>query len=329
MYKLTKTRKLRISEAKELNIDINFDNISTREIFNYIKNKKLELESNVEEQSSSSDTDSSSDSFFDQIVQGNNAQNVGENAEENTEKNIDTILDQTLTDWDISDNQNVIKDEMFYTDKDLLSKFKLEDLKEYLSKNFFTIEKKINIDNLKTFYNNIKGLCSIHFENCVILECVRETASRLRIRFNTFISSDTGKVYSNSYSNNYNCSFPKDIREEGRLYLINNDNIVLNNRNKPFYSIKKWNEIGVIYYDTVLINLIRYIKLYKKLQDKIEHDDIIKNNFKTDECCVCLSTNPEVIFVPCAHLCSCMECGQQLSKCPLCRRQITNRININ
>ncbi len=81
--------------------------------------------------------------------------------------------------------------------------------------------------------------------------------------------------------------------------------------------------------DTVLINLIRYIKLYKKLQDKIEHDDIIKNNFKTDECCVCLSTNPEVIFVPCAHLCSCMECGQQLSKCPLCRRQITNRINVN
>ena len=322
MYKLTKIRKLRISEANELNIDINFDNISTRGIFNIIKCKKLELlESNVEEQSSSSDTDSSSDLFFDQIVHGNNAQN--------TEENIDTILDQTLTDWDISDNQNVIKDEMFYTDTDLLNKFKLEDLKEYLSKNFFTIEKKININNLKTFYNNIKRICSINFENCVILECVKETASRLRIRFNTFISSDTGKVYSNSYSNNYNCSFPKDIREEGRLYLINNDNIVLNNRNKPFYSIKKWNEIGVIYYDTVLINLIRYIKLYKKLQEKIEHDDIIKNNFKTDECCICLSTNPEVIFVPCAHLCSCMECGQQLSKCPLCRRQITNRININ
>ncbi len=326
MYKLTKIRKLRISEANELNIDINFDNISTRGIFNIIKCKKLELlESNVEEQDVSSDTDSSSDSFFDQIVQGNNAQNAGQNIEED----IDTILDQTLTDWDISDNQNVIKDEMFYTDTDLLNKFKLEDLKEYLSKNFFTIEKKINIDNLKTFYNNIKGICSINFENCVILECVRETASRLRIRFNTFISSDTGKVYSNSYSNDYNCSFPKDIREEGRLFLINNDNIVLNNRNKPFYSIKKWNEIGVIYYDTVLINLIRYIKLYKKLQDKIEHDDIIKNNFKTDECCVCLSTNSDVIFVPCAHLCSCSECGNQVSKCPLCRRNITNRININ
>ena len=311
MYKLTKTRELRINEAKELNIDINFDNISTKGIFNIIKNKKLELENNVEEQSPSSESDSGSDTFFEQVI------------EQNVEQNIDETIDTT------TDIIEVIKDEMFYTDKDLLSKFKLEDLKEYLSKNFFTIEKKINIDNLKTFYNNIKGLCSIHFENCVILECVRETASRLRIRFNTFISSDTGKVYSNSYSNNYNCSFPKDIREEGRLYLINNDNIVLNNRNKPFYSIKKWNEIGVIYYDTVLINLIRYIKLYKKLQDKIEHDDIIKNNFKTDECCICLSTNPDVIFVPCAHLCACMECAQQLSKCPLCRRQITNRININ
>lgn len=315
MYKLTKTRELRINEAKELNIDIDFDNISTKGIFNIIKNKKLELENNVEEQSPSSESDSGSDTFFEQVIE----QNVEQNVEQNIEETVDTTTDII----------EVIKDEMFYTDKDLLSKFKLEDLKEYLSKNFFTIEKKINIDNLKTFYNNIKGICSINFENCVILECVRETASRLRIRFNTFISSDTGKVYSNSYSNNYNCSFPKDIREEGRLYLINNDNIVLNNRNKPFYSIKKWNEIGVIYYDTVLINLIRYIKLYKKLQDKIEHDDIIKNNFKTDECCVCLSTNPEVIFVPCAHLCSCMECGQQLSKCPLCRRKITNRININ
>ena len=39
-----------------------------------------------------------------------------------------------------------------------------------------------------------------------------------------------------------------------------------------------------------LKNLIRYIKLYKQLQDKIDHDDIIKNNFKTDECCICLCT---------------------------------------
>ena len=106
-------------------------------------------------------------------------------------------------------------------------------------------------------------------------------------------------------------------------------------------NMTKWNFCSIVFdMKTIDLRILKIrifnifllkfcIKLYKKLQDKIEHDDIIKNNFKTDECCVCLSTNPEVIFVPCAHLCSCMECGQQLSKCPLCRRKITNRININ
>ena len=62
--------------------------------------------------------------------------------------------------------------------------------------------------------------------------------------------------------------------------------------------------------------------LYKKFSKQI----------KSDECVICLSNPPNILFSQCGHLCVCEEC-EDISetergsvKCPLCRK--TNRIII-
>ena len=46
------------------------------------------------------------------------------------------------------------------------------------------------------------------------------------------------------------------------------------------------------------------------------------------ECLVCFSEEKNIVFFPCRHLCSCMECSKQLRDCPLCRKAILHRVQI-
>jgi len=50
----------------------------------------------------------------------------------------------------------------------------------------------------------------------------------------------------------------------------------------------------------------------------------------TQCCCVCLSEPKCVVFMPCMHVCTCMQCGLagRLTHCPLCSRGITARHNL-
>lgn len=46
------------------------------------------------------------------------------------------------------------------------------------------------------------------------------------------------------------------------------------------------------------------------------------------ECVVCMASQCQVVFVPCGHLCCCKTCSQQLTLCPLCRREIMSKIHV-
>ena len=64
------------------------------------------------------------------------------------------------------------------------------------------------------------------------------------------------------------------------------------------------------------INNIRLIK------------DAINDNRKLEEkekCCICLTNNPTHIFLPCFHLCSCLECANKIDRCPKCRAPIKEK----
>ncbi|NXJ68942.1 LRSM1 ligase, partial [Rostratula benghalensis] len=49
---------------------------------------------------------------------------------------------------------------------------------------------------------------------------------------------------------------------------------------------------------------------------------------KKSECVVCMEQETQMIFLPCGHVCCCQTCCQRLHSCPLCRRDITQRIRI-
>ena len=47
--------------------------------------------------------------------------------------------------------------------------------------------------------------------------------------------------------------------------------------------------------------------------------------FKSDECVICLTNLPNILFCNCGHLCLCMEWGKvkSLSICPICKTENT------
>ena len=140
-------------------------------------------------------------------------------------------------------------------------------------------------------------------EELIRIKCVLEK-NKLRI-----------KIISSGYSSDANCQFPKDIRVNGREYLVPKSDITLaNTKGKFFYRIKK-NNITICN-DKPLETGIDLSKL------KIYGDDDMT------ECCVCFNdvgSKPDIVFViiaPCGHYCCCKDCTKELKECPLCRANI-------
>ena len=50
-----------------------------------------------------------------------------------------------------------------------------------------------------------------------------------------------------------------------------------------------------------------------------------EKTFKSDECVICLSNPPNVLFCNCGHLCLCIKCNKTkgLRKCPICKAENT------
>jgi hypothetical protein len=151
----------------------------------------------------------------------------------------------------------------------------------------------------------------------VILTCVR-VSSKLRIRFHSFID-ENDTTYTNVYNNNYNCTFPKDIRVEGRYYEIPHTDITLNRgTTSPFYNIKRQN-----------IKILECLPPVKELtkEEKLAGLTIYKN---MEECCICMCEQPNIVFLPCGHQCACVTCYNTIklgnNKCPLCRRGVEDSI---
>jgi hypothetical protein len=153
----------------------------------------------------------------------------------------------------------------------------------------------------------------------IILKCIYEH-SKLRIKFHCFIN-DENVVYTNVYNNNYNCTFPRDIRKSGAYYKVNDGDIKVAGleTKKPYYSIKRSN-ITVMTEQEVnrIINPAPAINLAGM------------TIYDAGECVVCLSAESEYVFIPCAHSCICGACNDRLKlgkyDCPVCRKKIEQAI---
>jgi len=159
----------------------------------------------------------------------------------------------------------------------------------------------------------------------ITLHCVQERG-KLRIRFHSFTNAN-GKTYTNVYNNSYNCQFPRDIREAGRFYEIGKDDLMIVNGGKqPFYRVRK-NGIRIVERGAQVNTTKSSSSTVSPVAvNEIERPEQV---FEVNECVICMEGKPDTIFIPCAHLCSCMECYKGLKKsgralCPLCRRTVTD-----
>lgn len=131
----------------------------------------------------------------------------------------------------------------------------------------------------------------------VELYCIKIN-SKLRVR----VSSD-------GYFKNTNCQFPRDLRMDGRKYIINSEAIsLITTKGKFYYSVKNKNAIQII--DSNII----------KKPERIFTDD------STEECIICIEKQKSIVFSPCGHFYSCDLCSFQLKQCPVCRNVIISKI---
>lgn len=160
--------------------------------------------------------------------------------------------------------------------------------------------------------------------NKIVLKCVKEK-SKLRIRFHCYYNEE-GIQYFNSYNETYNCRFPKSIREEGKFYEIDSNdlNLVHNDKVSPFYVVQTKN--------ITILDSLSDTSTTATSSSEIEKIKV----FDVSECVICLSAPSSVTFVPCGHRCTCNDCYKTLNlqfikqkksaSCLMCRRGITRII---
>jgi len=55
---------------------------------------------------------------------------------------------------------------------------------------------------------------------------------------------------------------------------------------------------------------------------------ISEKEVETGLCVVCLEIKKEYVFVPCGHFCCCATCTQTISQCPMCRKNIEQKVKV-
>ena len=90
-------------------------------------------------------------------------------------------------------------------------------------------------------------------------------------------------------------------------------------------------------YDYLMVLLNEWaINLYFRQRDSMNRGLFFINNnkkiinseknFKEDECVICLTNPPNILFCNCGHVALCVECsktGESLEKCPICKTENT------
>lgn len=152
----------------------------------------------------------------------------------------------------------------------------------------------------------MNGCCNYQATMVAELHIVPE-GDKARVRIAACIDSD-GKRYENVFNNSWNCRFPRNLREVGKIYRVPDDNV----------KVQK-SKNGVFFYSVSTKGLVT-------LQSQITKDTLSAIYETSPECVICMSADSDIIFVPCGHLCSCKTCGDRLDKCCICRVPINQQI---
>ena len=48
----------------------------------------------------------------------------------------------------------------------------------------------------------------------------------------------------------------------------------------------------------------------------------------SEKCSICISDDRTVLFLPCRHLVTCKKCSERVSRCPICRTCISQKMHV-
>jgi hypothetical protein len=144
----------------------------------------------------------------------------------------------------------------------------------------------------------------ISAETRVYLTCVQD-GKKLRVR-----------ITSPGFNTDANCQFPRDLRVPGRVFSVsaNQISIAARGTQKFFYRVAK-----PIRTESEGFQIPEQ-KVMGQKPAKVYEDE------EQRDCLVCLEDPKAIILVPCGHYSLCRGCASLLSKCPLCRSPISQKI---
>lgn len=140
----------------------------------------------------------------------------------------------------------------------------------------------------------------------VLLQCVKEK-SKLKVKM----------LSSQPFIKGINCQFPRQIREEGKYYVVKSEAIKLKGN---FYSAMQkdiivcqtfdMNEIKKYINDLVATEKVKPLQIFGEDDDK--------------ECVICMSEEKNSVFSPCGHYMTCGSCATKCKICPICRAKVVS-----
>ena len=142
----------------------------------------------------------------------------------------------------------------------------------------------------------------------VLLQCVKEK-SKLRVKM----------ISSFPFIKGYNCQFPRNIRQEGKYYIVKSESIKLKGN---FYSAMGKDCI------VCQTNDIEEVKKYiNNLTDKEKIKPQIIFGDDEEGCIICMDEKKSQVYSPCGHYITCKGCSVHFDKCPICRTAIKCILN--
>lgn len=136
----------------------------------------------------------------------------------------------------------------------------------------------------------------------IYLKCIK-IQGKLRVR-----------IINTGFYTSANCQFPRDLREEGQYYSVDESYVsLISTRGKHYYSVKNKKAIAFIGASEVPEFKPVVLKVYQDIEQ--------------EECLICYDAPKESVFSPCGHFYTCTSCGIKCKTCPICRQRVEICIN--
>ena len=203
-------------------------------------------------------------------------------------------------------------------------------MRKNLLEEFYKERTKLNINKIE-IYQDSPEISINEYENNIFFK------THINFTNKEFLISDVYKHLKPIIYYAYSYTIKKKFFRENFI-LIEDDTVIkynFENDNNEVY-IKNLEVVLNTHYDFQDVDYDFYFEALGELEENnelvVSHTEPINEEvkiinptkiFKSDECIICLTTPPKVLFCNCGHLCLCTECGEikSLSDCPICKTE--------